>query len=260
MKTYVINLPESAERREYIRKETAKYPFMDVELMTGVRGKALTEKETEQRFDRKRFIRRYSRLPDPGEMGCTLSHRKCYEALLASDEEVALILEDDASFIRPDDTKEIIEACSKRLKEEDTDLFLFMPQACYYTKPQVIAGSYNAYPIYEAYETCGYMIGRRGAEKLLRIKRPCIVADDFVYMCGQGVKIKCVLPNIIVGLSTEGKMKTDINDERKNRVVNNPYYWRIWKRITQFVFWKKRLFLMRGGWLADNGIYDQKPD
>ena len=45
IKTYVINLKRSADRREYILKETARYACMDVELVEAVDGYRLYRKK-----------------------------------------------------------------------------------------------------------------------------------------------------------------------------------------------------------------------
>ena len=43
MKTFVINLPKDTERRAYITEIVEKYPFLDVEFVKAVYGKALTK-------------------------------------------------------------------------------------------------------------------------------------------------------------------------------------------------------------------------
>ena len=95
IKTYVINLKDSVDRRKAILAETAKYPFMDVELVEAVDGRKLKQEEIKACFDLKKFVNHYYRTPKGGEIGCTLSHRICYRKLLESEEEFALVLEDD---------------------------------------------------------------------------------------------------------------------------------------------------------------------
>ena len=98
IKTYIINMKESVERRERVLKEVSRYSFLDIEWVEAVNGKQLMEVQIGQLFDRKRFYSRYDREPLPGEIGCTLSHRECYRRLLWSDCKYALILEDDVFF------------------------------------------------------------------------------------------------------------------------------------------------------------------
>lgn len=86
MKTYIINLKESIQRRESVLQATSAFPFLDVELIEAVNGKLVTEEEIKNSFDVTKFAQRYGRSPAEGEIGCTLSHRVCYERLLASNE------------------------------------------------------------------------------------------------------------------------------------------------------------------------------
>lgn len=258
IKTYVINLPESIERREYILEETAKYPFMDVELIEAVNGKILTKEERLLLFDTQAFTWRYSRLPALGEIGCTLSHRICYKSLLASDESVALILEDDVSFICPDDVKEVIYESVRLLEKGDTDIALFIPKVCYYSKPQKLTEAYTVYPVYAAYETCAYLINRRGAERLLRKSRPSIVADDFEYMRKQGIKIKSVIPHIVEGLSSIKKMDTVIGGERWSEFMKYSLLVRIWRGLLYRITFQYERLALKKGWLVNRCYFERR--
>lgn len=97
MLRFVINLDSSTERMDLISKRLneLKIPF---ERVPAVNGRALSDKLISQitypnnHFDsRVRFPRTLTK----GEVGCFLSHRKCWEKLLESNEEWALIMEDD---------------------------------------------------------------------------------------------------------------------------------------------------------------------
>lgn len=117
IKTYVINLKDSVDRREAILAEVTKHPLMDVELVEAFDGRKLNQEEIKACFNVKKFTNRYYRNPKGGEIGCTLSHRICYQKLLESKEEFALILEDDVNFVYPED----IETTLKDILEEYRD-------------------------------------------------------------------------------------------------------------------------------------------
>lgn len=72
---------------------------MDVEWVEAVNGRELSQADTDRLFDARRFVCRYNRLPYPGEIGCALSHRECYRRLVESDNDIALVLEDDVLFL-----------------------------------------------------------------------------------------------------------------------------------------------------------------
>ena len=122
--TYLINLKESTERKERVLKDISRYSLLDLEVVEAVDGKKLIEEENDFLFDRKRFIREYAREPATGEIGCTLSHRECYRRLLASDNEYALILEDDVRFMFPDDLELVLEKAAGMLPSGRSGIIL----------------------------------------------------------------------------------------------------------------------------------------
>ena len=95
IQTYIINLEKSVVRKEYMNDLLRAYSFLDIHYVKGVEGKKLSESEISERFDKDRCLKRYGRVINLGEIGCTLSHRECYEKLLSTSSGYALILEDD---------------------------------------------------------------------------------------------------------------------------------------------------------------------
>ena len=89
MKTYVINLERSPERKAYMQKILQSVPFLELEFVTAVDGKAMSEEAREKQFDAVKFHSRYSNYPRPGEIGCTLSHQKCYRKIVEEDVQYA---------------------------------------------------------------------------------------------------------------------------------------------------------------------------
>ena len=98
IKTYIINLPEDTDRRISIVKELSKITCLDPEFVDGVDGRALGKEKLGKLFDFKKSKNYHSNDLALGEVGCTLSHYECYKRLLASDQEFALIVEDDAGL------------------------------------------------------------------------------------------------------------------------------------------------------------------
>lgn len=254
MKTYIINLKESHERRKRVLEEVAKYPFMDVELVEGVNGRKLTQQETDQQFDVKTFECRYRRMPQPGEIGCTLSQRLCYQKLLDSTEEVALILEDDVFFVSPDAVEPVITESARLIAGKEAGMVLFTPEHIYYRKGQHLIGEYTLYKVVEGFGTWTYLINRKAAERILRIKSPSIIADDFHFLREQGINIRFVFPCITVGLSNTCVVTGEIENERwvKNTStfkgwmkVRAAYYW-----LCNFCYEKERGVRFRLGQLA----------
>lgn len=94
MLTLVISLPESTKRQTTISAglRSAGLSFL---MVPGIVGRELSASELKL-FAPSRFMARFRREIGPAEVGCTLSHKLALETFLASNEETALILEDDA--------------------------------------------------------------------------------------------------------------------------------------------------------------------
>ena len=95
MKTYIVNLESSPERKEYMENLLKDIPALEYEFIKAVDGRKLTDSERNALFDSSRAFKRYGRECRPGEIGCTLSHQQCYKKIAESAEDYALILEDD---------------------------------------------------------------------------------------------------------------------------------------------------------------------
>lgn len=213
IKTYVINLKESVVRREAVLAETAKYFFMDVELVEAVDGRKLDPEEVKACFDSKKFIYRYHRTPKGGEIGCTLSHRKCYRKLLESDEEFALILEDDVNFLYPEDVGTTLRNILDNYSNDKPYFITLAKHFLYYPKKYRKLGKYTFYRISNAYGTYAYLINRKAAQCMLSVSRPFIVADDYPYIRKRGIQVKGIYPTFTVDASVKDMIPTDIQQE-----------------------------------------------
>ena len=98
IKTYIINLPRDTERKNSITKELSKMTCLDLEFVDAIDGREFGEDKLGELFDFKKSKSYHLNDLALGEIGCTLSHFECYKKLLASDQEFALIVEDDAGF------------------------------------------------------------------------------------------------------------------------------------------------------------------
>jgi glycosyl transferase family 25 len=90
--TLLINLPQSCERLALASAELTK-AGISFERVDAVDGRRLQGEEL-ARFGLG-WRKRYFQTLRPGEIGCYLSHLRALERFLASDHEIALIVEDD---------------------------------------------------------------------------------------------------------------------------------------------------------------------
>lgn len=194
MKTYIINLKRSVNRKNYINRLIEPYSLFQPEFIEGVDGKMLSEEERNKLFDSKKARMRYGRACNPGEQGCTLSHQKCYHKLLDSTDQYALILEDDITF-----NSLVLPVIEKILPEMDVEspLIILLSGGYWYSrKDHVIDKNFNMVKVYDAYYTHSYLINKAAA-KLLQHAYPFFLADDWKYIRSLGIIMKAIQPHLI---------------------------------------------------------------
>lgn len=196
IKTYIINLPKDKARKESILKETAAIGCLDCEVIEAVYGKELSSDEVLQLFNEKKFVCNYSRTLLPGEVGATLSHRKCYEMLLASGYDVALILEDDATFANKDMADDILRKALHYIGGNEPRILLLHADFNSTDKGTDLKNGYSLYSVYDGLFATAYLINRNAARLLLDTERPYWVADDWYRFRKQGVKIYSIYPSV----------------------------------------------------------------
>ena len=182
IQTYIINLEKSVLRREYMDNLLSIYSFLDIHYVKGVEGKKLSESEISERFDKDRCLK--------GEIGCTLSHRECYEKLLSTSSGYALILEDDIHPMR--DLSELLQVDMDKILNTNKPVILFLSGDYWFWKYE---GSIVS--VYDAVGAYAYIINRAAAKCILSIKKVYNVADDWNLYKGLGIKLKAIRPYLI---------------------------------------------------------------
>lgn len=96
MLRYVINLDSSTDRWDAMNKRLSSLNIK-ADRISAVDGRKKTDREIEEILYPMDYGKRYlfPRLLSKAEIGCFLSHRKCWQMLVESDEDWALIMEDD---------------------------------------------------------------------------------------------------------------------------------------------------------------------
>ena len=99
IKGYVINLKDRRDRLENFNYNIKNHlPFISIETVDAVHGKDLDYSDPSflERLDKEHFklINGISK----GEVGCCLSHLKCYYKIINSNDDYAVIFEDDCIF------------------------------------------------------------------------------------------------------------------------------------------------------------------
>lgn len=145
----------------------------------------MNREELEENFDSEKFRLRYAKEVRPGEIGCTLSHQKCYRRLLESKEKCVLILEDD--IIVRQNIDFLLPELEKLLITNEPRIVL-LSGWYWYLSTKVLKGHYRVANVYDAFLTHAYAINRAAASLIIE-SRPFIAADDWFYIRKKGVKI-----------------------------------------------------------------------
>jgi GR25 family glycosyltransferase involved in LPS biosynthesis len=103
---YFLNLDRASERLAYILPQISELniPF---ERISAVDGASLSEHEVKSIADIECYKRYFKMSPEPGTIGCSLSHKIAWDRFLESDSEFALIFEDDVKF-DPDELRRVV--------------------------------------------------------------------------------------------------------------------------------------------------------
>lgn len=106
---YIINMDSAKERLKYVQDQVKKLKI-PYKRIPAVDGNEL--KNIEEIVDIESYKAFFKMLPEPGTIGCFLSHEKVWRKFLASKDEFALVFEDDVSF-DPQELQEIISQLTK---------------------------------------------------------------------------------------------------------------------------------------------------
>ncbi|MBQ0956000.1 glycosyltransferase family 25 protein [Serratia symbiotica] len=190
-KVYIINLPEHKDRLELMTKqmENLDIPF---EIIVGFDGEKIKDEEM---FI---FRRDISCAVTKGEVGCALSHLKAYRKLIDSNNEVALVIEDDV--IIPSNLRNIINDIVKRNDKEKRLVTLLSKVNKYINKPVYeLSNGQKVFRTIDATFAHGYIINRSAARKLLEKLLPVwCVADQWTLFYQMGfIKLHATIPAVL---------------------------------------------------------------
>jgi glycosyl transferase family 25 len=200
VKAYVLNLPRSVERRDFITAQLAR-ANLEYEIVDGIDGRDLDLDDPELVTPEARQEADFR----PGVAGCALGHLKIYQKVLADGAEVALVLEDDAAL--PSDLQARIEAVTRHMHGPEVVLLNFYSprEPCLLSRHgSVDLGSSRllAFPIdlRQPTSTAAYLITREACEKMAKAVVPVRAhADDwdYFYRAGAVDRVRCVVPPMV---------------------------------------------------------------
>lgn len=217
MKTFVINLKRNVSRREHMIKVLSNFSnILETTFIEAVDGKELLKSNQNNisiLFDRNKSLLKYGRDLYPGEIGCTLSHRKCYKEIVNSKIDYALILEDDIKL--ECNNIDIIKKLMHYIKKNEPTIILLSNNVWYTRKKDL--GNFKLLKVYDAYFSHSYIINYAAAKIILGCK-PFYLADDWKFIRNLGIKIYSLFPYLTKQYDYE-EIESNICNEHKGRPV-----------------------------------------
>ncbi|MDR3187136.1 MAG: glycosyltransferase family 25 protein [Holosporaceae bacterium] len=176
---YLLNLDRATDRLDSVMPKIERLgcPF---ERISAVDGTLLSEKYIGSVADLGTYKKYFRMLPEAGTIGCSLSHEKAWRKFLESDNEFAVIFEDDAYF----DPQELSETIQLLIRKKDLwDVVGF--ELNHRGHPMKIAplpkGKFLAAYLTDVKHAGCYLINRSAAHKLLQKFYPIRMPVDHYY-------------------------------------------------------------------------------
>jgi GR25 family glycosyltransferase involved in LPS biosynthesis len=195
---FVMNPDKNFERRVALTELLGKTPFQ-FEFMSINDDIELTPAAISKNHDSKKSINALGRDLSRGELASTLNHLLCFKKFLNSDDDIAIILEDDADFI-VDEFNRVINLITKIIDENKPKVYLLTPVISYLNHNSIgLDEDYKVAEVVQSLDSAGYIVNRKTAEKLLNANsKAWFIMDDWVrYRRHANVGIFSVIPPII---------------------------------------------------------------
>lgn len=220
MKAYVVNLKSASERKEYVKNAIKPFPSISIEWIDAVDGRTLSCDERKKVFDTLKFQKHYLKMPRPGEIGCTLSHQKCYRKLLESELNSVIILEDDVVF--NSDVEPLLPTIEQFLNT-NTPRVLLLSGWFWYNRKDAFNGRISVCKVFDGYLTHAYALNRAAANLMVDSK-PFFLADAWEHFSKIGVEIYGLSPHP-VDQDWSGVFKSDVLSEKSVKTSFNATSW-----------------------------------
>ena len=228
MHSFIINLASSLERREKMGKILRNEKF-SYEFITAVDARKFDREQIAEIFNIEEAEIKYQKTILPGEVGCTMSHQKCYQKIVDCNLDYALIFEDDIEIIRPLDG--IIQDIEKIMANE-TPRIILLSGWNYFTTKKRLNESYYLTKVIDGYLTHAYLINKSAAF-LMKQEKPAFLADDWRYFIKSGVEIYGIHPHLI---NQDGNFVSDITAGQNRFSFSTGFVKRYFRKIWHLVF------------------------
>jgi glycosyl transferase, family 25 len=201
MRAYVINLPSSSRRRQ-LMEDQLHHTGLLYEFVAAVDGKRLPAAERATLIDEQQVARAPGWL-SPGAIGCTLSHWHVYRRIAEHDDDVALVLEDDA--VLSSELGGLTARAASHVRNREVVLLYFRShKPCLLSDQDAVSlGQHRLlYPMdpHQLLASTAYLITRDAARSLAETMIPVRAASDswgHYYESGALDSVRCVVRHAV---------------------------------------------------------------
>lgn len=163
MKCYLINLDRSKDRLEQMKTEFGQLG-LTFERVPAVDGRLLSQEQIDALTPP---VRRWEIPIPPGEIGCFLSHRKCFEIIANGEDEYAAVFEDD--IVLSTQAQKVLSSSAWIPADADLIKVETFRTVILVDSPAEIAGTNCKYARLLSKHLCtgGYIVSRDAARRML---------------------------------------------------------------------------------------------
>lgn len=205
---YLINLDRAPERLHNVMKKLHELDF-PIHRVAAIDGNTLSDDYISSIADEFTYLKFFRTLPENGTIGCSLSHLRAWKEFLKSDNEFALICEDDITF----NPQELMNAINQLIAKKNLwNIINF--ETLHEGYPQEIMRlsgdkSLVVYLTNITHAGC-YLINRQTAYRLIEKFYPIKVPVDHYFTASWefGITILGVEPRIVKQVGEKSQIKT----------------------------------------------------
>lgn len=192
---YVIHMPQQRERLQQLEKSMARFPLFKTKVIQAVDGKTVPETERKQSISPLYPLYTGLESMTAGEYGCAMSHRKCYQMLLQSQDKIGLVIEDDV-LLAPSTLKAVKTVLPELSGKRPTivllscNLYVWRTAVCH-------QNGFSLYRVLEGGGAYGYLLNRAAASLILEcglpFRTPC---DWWSVPVSFGIRVLAISPHV----------------------------------------------------------------
>ncbi len=198
--------------------------FLDVHFVEAVDGRQLSDEQLSKIWNQEATYKNYGRYMKGGEIGVSLSNRKCYGEIIKNNDEMALVFEDDVAF-RDDVLRKILPLLANVLRTEKPTVVLLSGSYWFTSFKKISGTNYQLASVFEAMGAMSYLINQSAARKMLSVEKKYL-ADDWYNWKQNGIKVYALRPHIagdmdlfgsVIAAGSEGWKRENLSFKNKIR-------------------------------------------